>query len=90
MGVKKACSNLIALARLRQVLKHLNSNFSTQKQQTINKNRRIWSAVLITIYLKRRMKKQGPCTEERLRHQLTHSLTWRAASIQESVHKKCS
>ena len=75
---------MIALTCLRHILKHAISNFNFQKQQTLNKNRRIWSAVLITIYLKRRMRKQGSCTEERLRQQIRYSLTWRATSIQES------
>ena len=61
------------------------ANAVHQREIVLKRNRRVWSAVLINIYLRRRMKKLGYCYHERQRKLIAMSLTQKAATTQEFI-----
>lgn len=67
MGIKRALYKYITHVTLRTYLTALASKFSQQRDYNLKRNRRVWSALLIKIRFKRKLKRFGPDLETRLR-----------------------
>lgn len=74
-GLRKVCISFATHALCRNMLKTLAKNFNARKQVHRKELRRIWSAVVIKVNLKSKMRKLGPSYDERIRRIIKNSFS---------------
>ena len=89
IGLKKACKAHVICSKVHQIVSHVFQSYIDYKALLLEKNRRLWSAVYISIQMKRQIRKFGPDLEERLRRTVTVRLSWGAAPMGEIVESRC-
>ena len=88
MGIKRALYKYITYITLRTHLRQMASKFVQQRDYNLKRNRRVWSALLIKIRFKRKLKRFGPDLLTRLRTQMAATVVHSTVSIASSVENR--
>lgn len=70
-------------------MSHAFKNYIDYKAMILAKNRRVWSAVYITIQMRIKIRRFGPDIGERLRRAAMVELTWGAAAMNKQLEGRC-